>query len=134
MPTLELTIIAPHTLNKKMQFSVQWLNANDRTHWARRANLVRAWRTRAQLAAASARLPKNIGPSHITATIHKTRGGRWDAHNLTPTAKAIVDGLTDYGLWPDDNNDYVTGPDMRAGEPRERACVVLTITPIEERP
>jgi hypothetical protein len=36
-------------------------------------------------------------PVRIIATVHKTRGGRWDAGNLYPTAKAIVDGLVDAG-------------------------------------
>jgi hypothetical protein len=71
-------------------------------------------------------------PVHIVATVHKTRGGRWDAGNLYPTAKAVVDGLVDAGVIFDDSNEYVVGPDLRAGEKRAAACVVLSVNVIEE--
>ena len=67
---------------------------------------------------------------HIVCTIHKTRAGRWDAGNLYPTAKAIVDGLVDAGVIPDDSNEWVTGPDMRAGEKRAEPCVVVRVEAI----
>ena len=66
----------------------------------------------------------------ITVTIHKTRAGRWDVGNLYPTAKAIVDGLVDAGVIPDDSNEWVTGPDMRAGEKRAEPCVVVRVEAI----
>lgn len=48
----------------------------------------------------------------------------------TPTAKAIVDGLVDAGVIPDDSNEWVTGPDMRAGEKRPEPCVVVRVEAI----
>lgn len=126
---LTLTIPAPTGLNRSGKMTALWLNTNDRSHWTRRARLARQWRTLALQYARLAKLPTGLEHAHITATIHKTRAGRWDAHNLLPTVKHAIDGLVDYGLLEDDDNTRLTGPDMRAGEPRPQACIILTITP-----
>ena len=125
MTAYELTIPAP----------ADWINANQRHHWAERARLTRAWRNAALIYARQARLPK-LERAHITATVHKTHRRTYDAHNLVLTAKACIDGLVTgkgrvrgYGLLPDDSNEHLTGPDMRAGDPRPEPCLVLTITP-----
>ena len=116
MSTLTLTIPAP----------TDWLNSNQRLGIYAKAGRVKAWRYAAYVAARRSRTFDC--PVHITATFHKTRAGRWDVGNLYPTAKACVDGLVDAGVIPDDSNEWVTGPDMRAGEKREQACVVIEIT------
>jgi len=36
------------------------------------------------------------------------RAGRRDPSNYLPPVKAIVDGLVDAGLWPDDTGEFVT--------------------------
>lgn len=105
-----------------------WINSNERTHWAVRAEKTRAWRLVAKIAAQNAGLPKGLEHAHITCAIHKTTNRSYDAGNLSPTAKAIVDGLvTDYGLLPDDSNAYLTGPDMRHGEKQDTAGITITI-------
>src|SRR5699024_11511333 len=106
-----------------------WINANHRYgHWAVRAEKTRAWRLAAKIAAQNAGLPKGLERAHITCTIHKTTNRSYEAGNLSPTAKAIVDGLvTDYGLLPDDSNTYLTGPDMRHGEKQDTAGTTITI-------
>lgn len=103
----------------------EWINSNHRTHRMVEARRVKAWRDAAR--AAADQCASFVGPAHIVATIHKTRAGRWDAGNLYPTAKAIVDGLVDAGVFVDDSNEYVIGPDMRAGEKHDVASVVLRI-------
>src|SRR5512139_4032897 len=118
---MRLTIPAP----------CDWLNSNQRLHRMQQAERVRVWRS----AAFDAAMTRNgrggfDQPVHIVCTVHKTRAGRWDAGNLYPTAKAIVDGLVDAGVIPDDSNEWVTGPDMRAGEKRDQACVVVQVAPI----
>jgi hypothetical protein len=108
-----------------------WINSNQRLHRMELARRVAEWRK-----AAGFHARRHGGyftsPVHIVATVHKTRGGRWDAGNLYPTAKAVVDGLVDAGVIYDDSNEYVVGPDMRAGEKRAAACVVLSVNVIEE--
>lgn len=117
MSTLTLTIPAP----------CDWLNSNQRLHRMVSARRVASWRGAARIRAQEAEFGQFTRPVHIVCTVHKTRAGRWDAGNLYPTAKAIVDGLVDAGVIPDDSNEWVTGPDMRAGEKAETACVVVTV-------
>jgi hypothetical protein len=52
---------------------------------------------------------------HIIARCHATDARRRDVGNLYPSAKALVDGLVDYGLIPDDDDRHLIGPDMRRG-------------------
>ena len=120
MTALELTIPAP----------CGWLNSNQRFHRMEHARRVASWRNAADFAATSAQHDSFLEPVHITVTIHKTRAGRWDVGNLYPTAKAIVDGLVDAGVIPDDSNEWVVGPDMRAGEKRAEPCVVVRVEAI----
>lgn len=107
-----------------------WLNLNHRTHWAVKAKLTKQWRNAAYVAARAANLPKGIDRVRIIAYIHKTTNREYDAHNLTSTAKAAVDGLVDYGLVADDRNRYVIGPDMREGEKRPNCAITLEIEEI----
>lgn len=87
------------------------INLNDRHHRIAEAKLKAAWREAAYYAACAWR----AGPStrrlagraivRVTLPVH-TRSRR-DPHNWIPTVKAIVDGLTDANLWPDDSEEYV---------------------------
>lgn len=45
---------------------------------------------------------------------------RRDVHNFMPTVKAAIDGLTDAGLWIDDRDGILTGPDLRRVERTNR--------------
>lgn len=106
---------------------VDWLNLNQRMHWAQKAKLTKAWRTQADLRATIADLPKGLERVHITAHIIKSTSRQYDVHNLMPTLKACVDGLVDYGLILDDTNEHLTGPDLRQGGKGEPG-VIITIT------
>lgn len=110
----------------KLQAVNPWLNSNDRLHRQQEAKITKAWREAGRLAAEG--LEPVTGQVHIVAHIWKTRAGRYDAGNLYPTAKACVDGLVDAGLFVDDSNQYVIGPDMRHGG-LGPARLVLTIKP-----
>lgn len=107
-----------------------WLNSNDRDHWRVTSPIVKQWRTGASEQAAATDLPKGLARVRIDAAIIKPRAGRYDAGNYYPTAKAIVDGLIDYGLCADDSNDYVEGPFLTDGGKGD-AAVVLTITALD---
>ena len=115
-----------HTLH--IPAPCEWINQNDRLHWAVKARLTREWRNAAAWAAKDARLPRFTRQVRITASVHKLHGRQYDAANWSVTAKAAVDGLRDAGVLVDDSNKYVVGPDMRAGERATgRAYLVLTI-------
>jgi hypothetical protein len=61
------------------------------------------------------------GPSFVRLHIDVPDRRRRDPANLTPVTKAVVDGLVDAGVWPDDTPDWIT-----TIEPR--------LTPTDQRP
>ena len=93
-----------HTLD--LSFGTPPLNANQRLHWAQRAKLTKSIRHEAATRARAA----HIGPKdHVTVTLHYQPRDkrRRDRGNLVPTHKALLDGLVDAGIVPDDNPTYV---------------------------
>ena len=82
----------------------------------------------------SGRLEKPTSwPVHVTAIIHPLTHGRFDSENAAPMVKAILDAITQSGYWPDDNADFVLGPDYRLGEPStEKGVYHITIRIDEE--
>jgi hypothetical protein len=108
----------------------EWINLNQRLHWAKKAKLTRAWRHATHIRARQAGLPRALDRVGITMTITKPTNRAYDVHNLMPTAKAVVDGLIDYGLCSDDSNQYVTGPDLRPAGGKGPAALVITIAEI----
>ena len=106
------------------------LSANTRHHWSVNREVARAWR---RLAVAAARLQgiPTIQRARVVVTFHKATAARYDPGNLAPVSKAIVDGLVDAGVLPDDSHEYLVGPDHRAGEKTATPHVVVTITELE---
>lgn len=88
----------------------QLLTANQRMHFHDKRRRTTYWR---QLAAELVVPQFTTARIVITFTLPERR--RRDVANLYPTAKAIVDGLVDAGLLPDDNDNHLTGPDLRRG-------------------
>jgi len=103
------------------------INAERSMHWAKRSRLVKAWRECSHVECVAAKLGPQP-PSVVTVTLPFARNARRDPMNYFTVVKAIVDGLVDAGLWPDDTNDYVTvtQPILSRGT----AEVVVTITPL----
>lgn len=97
-----------------------WLSANQRMHWAPKATATRMLRT---LGSSTAHVEKvrGLGTCHVAAFIGYPRGGKADPANAAPTVKALIDGLVDAGVWPDDDSTYVVGPtylrDPSSGQP-----------------
>jgi hypothetical protein len=68
----------------------------------------------------------------------RTNRRRSDVGNLYPTAKAVVDGLVDYGLIEDDDDTRLIGPDMRRGQVVAKRAhplglLVIRVIPLPER-
>lgn len=103
-----------------------WLNSNDRDHWRALRPITAGWRANAAAAAAAAGLPTGLGRVHISGLVVKERAGTYDAMNFYPTAKAVVDGLIDYGLCVDDSNEFVEGPFLWPGG-KGAPALVLTV-------
>lgn len=109
----------------------EWLSANDRRgHWAAKAKRTKALRARGAWAARQQRLAVPT-PVLVVADIGYPRNGKADPNNASPTVKAILDGLTDAGVWPDDDSEHVIGPLYRRGPKTGRQgwhTVTLTFT------
>lgn len=87
-----------------------WLSANDRMHWAPKARATRGLRMLGLAGSHGLSGDESIGPCHVAAFIGYPRNGRADPANAAPTVKALIDGLVDAGVWPDDDSTYVIGP------------------------
>jgi crossover junction endodeoxyribonuclease RusA len=111
---------------------LEWLNSNDRRFRFNKTRLTKAWRYEGFLTAIST--PGGTTPFegrvHVVASFWKPTRTHYDPNNLWPTVKAICDGLTDAGLWADDDHEHVVGPDMRHGG-YGAARVVLRIEEVE---
>lgn len=95
-----------------------WINLNDRNHWGKKSPLTRWWRSEAYARCGLLCLKEPWQRPHVTAYMAFGDNRRRDVHNYMPTVKAIIDGCTDAGLWPDDCDGILTGPDMRRDESR----------------
>lgn len=109
-----------------------WLSANQRRDLRRQTPDRRAWRDAGRLHAERVHLPK-LDRVHLLAELRFPDNRRRDPHNYYPTLKALVDGLVDYGLVPDDSHQFLVGPDLRYGPRCERpGLIALTVTDLGE--
>lgn len=86
------------------------MNKSKSSHWTINADLTAQWREAAFYAAQVAKVPKQLGPSEITSQAAyplNKRGKLPDTSAWYPTTKAIIDGLVDWGCWPDDDNEWI---------------------------
>jgi crossover junction endodeoxyribonuclease RusA len=107
---------------------MELLNANDRSgHWARRKRLTSALREAAAWLAHQQHIPR-LERAHIAGIYEPPDKRRRDPANWQPSFKACVDGLTDAGVFRDDDSEHVDGPDPRLGPVHPRGRIVLVIT------
>lgn len=110
--------------------TAMWQTSNQRLHHMERARRTRHVRS---LAGWTARkLTPVTGQVYVHAHVSAPKRSRADVGNTYPTVKAVIDGCTDAGVWADDNDDHLIGPDMRRGAPTGVPGLYrirLTITP-----
>jgi crossover junction endodeoxyribonuclease RusA len=110
----------------------KWLTANKRQgRWAA-ARMTKNWRE-----IAAWRAHRGIGPicirrAHVVCELRFSANRRRDPANWAPTAKAVVDGLVDAGVFPDDDALHVIGPDMRLGPAQRAEQLIVHIWPLGE--
>lgn len=112
------------------------LNANDRSHWARKAADTKRLRQLAWAAARGAHIPP-MDRARCTVTITWRTDRRRDPANLYPSVKAWIDGIVDAHILPDDDQHHLEGPDMRANvdptlDPKH-VHITITLDPWENR-
>lgn len=118
----------------KLGAKPKWMNLNERAHWGSRSGKTSVWRTSAAetaLKAASTHGIPRLEEAWVVAHFSFGDGRRRDVHNYLPTVKACIDGFTDAGLWEDDCDGVLTGPDLRRMELREISADDLSSTPLK---
>jgi len=117
---------APEVQTLEIPKLADWLNANEKPHWAKQNKRAQAWRHGAHILARHAKLPKDLQRARVDVYVWKASRRRYDPHNLMPTMKPVIDGLVDYGLLPDDSHEYLEGPfPHHGGYGKEKLVVVI---------
>lgn len=98
----------------------QLLNANQRLHYHAQAARAAWLREQAGWLARQQQIPP-ISRARIVCELLAPDNRRRDPANWAPTAKAMVDGLVDAGVLPDDDHTHVAGPYMELTPPAQRA-------------
>lgn len=94
----------------------QLLNTNQRLYHHERAKRVKFLRNMAFTL--GRRLDPIRTPVQLHVTFHPATNHRRDTPNLYPTAKALLDGLVDAGVLPDDNDRVITQYTFHPGKKR----------------
>lgn len=92
----------------------EWISQNARLHWARKARMTKALRSRAFVLARSQKLQVPT-PVLVVAEIGYTKGGRADPDNASPTVKACIDGIVSAGALPDDDSTHIVAITYQRG-------------------
>lgn len=103
-------MIGPGFFTVAGQAPAEFLNSNDRRHHMAQAALVKLWRQDAWARYNALPNPKPKPTSLATASLAigtNKPDKRRDPMNWWPTFKALIDGLTDAHVWPDDDSTRV---------------------------
>lgn len=99
---------------KSLRGGNEMISSNDRMHPHVKAELTAHLR---KLSAETARRTyehtectqfSDKNPCYVGVIVYPPSKRRMDAPNWYPTAKALIDGLTDAGIFDDDNNKVIT--------------------------
>lgn len=112
------------------------LSANDKIHWAARSRLTKQLRQWGYLLGREGEGVARLGLRHARVEMEFAYPDRRrrDRSNLAPTVKALMDGLIDAGLLPDDADRFLDGPhtviaarlaDHRVGVPMYEVRVLV---------
>ncbi len=86
-----------------------WLSANQRLHWAPKSKRTAALREMGYTAVTADPIG-SFDVTHVAAFIGYPTNAKADPANAAPTVKALIDGMTDAGVWADDDSTHVLGP------------------------
>jgi len=106
-------------------------NAERRMHWAARAELVASWRAHAAAEARRQRIPRlDRVAVEIEPTV-RSRRHLPDVAACYPAAKAMIDGLVDAGVLPDDDPRHVVGQLFLAPLVADRESLAITVLALD---
>ena len=112
-----ITITVPRAL---------WLTANGREHRMQAASRTRTLRTIAKLAAR--KLTPVPAVEHVLIEVGYPTARRADPPNAYPTVKALIDGIVDAGILPDDDHHHIPETRFRRGTKSTKGHYQITIT------
>ena len=106
--------------NTKLKSLNMVINSNDRLHPQVKAKITRHIRNLALYQVTSEMPRKHVPFSHkrpceVTVTVFSPTKSKLDPPNLYPTVKAIIDGMTDAGIWVDDNYKVIKSMTFKYG-------------------
>lgn len=114
MSDLKLSYELNRSSGKKSSLSKgnEMLNQNDRLYHMTKAEIASHLRTIALETDFSEfdEIPTFTpeSPCYILVVVHPPTNRRMDSPNWYPTVKPLIDGLTDAGIFSDDNDDVIT--------------------------
>lgn len=110
----------------------EWMSANHRMHWRERASRTKRLRLRGHFEAHKNRLFP-MRRAFVIVSVQYPTSGRADPANAYPTVKALVDGLTDFGVLTDDDSKHLPAMTFKRAPGRcLRGWHVITLTLVEE--
>ena len=90
-----------------------WWSTNERVHHHVRATKTKAVRQYAAIQAQNAGIPRFM-QAHVCVFVGYPTRRRADPTNIAGTvSKAAIDGLTDAGVWEDDDSEHVIAVEFR---------------------
>lgn len=108
-----------------------------RMHHRAKAETTRTWRALAYLAAAEAKLRKPLPRCDVTSRAVypvSRKGPTPDTTAWMPMTKAIIDGLVDWGCWPDDRSEWIRAetflPAIKSSKV-EGPTIVIGLDPVD---
>jgi crossover junction endodeoxyribonuclease RusA len=108
------------------------INAERRMHHMERARHVREWRTKSASLAKVKGIPA-LTAVHIHAHPH-LKGRLQDADACHPSVKAVIDGLVDAGVIPDDDPRYVRAVTYHAPTRAKADFLLVTVVDLGDEP
>lgn len=128
MPELPEELTIPLT---DAQWKANHLSMNQRLSHHPRNDRTQYWRQHVRALAKNQRVGK-VGRARVEVWFRFPVNQRREVANLQPTSKAIVDGLVDAGVFEDDRDELVIGPDNRRTWPNGPHEVRIRIYKLEE--
>ncbi|WP_426734447.1 hypothetical protein [Glutamicibacter sp. 2E12] len=95
------------------QWNANFLSMNQRLSHHPKNDRTQYWRQLLGALARSQRVLRVPGRGRVEIWFRFPVAQRREVANLQPTSKAIVDGLVDAGVFEDDRDELVVGPDNR---------------------
>ena len=89
------------------RMGIDWVSANSRVHWAKKASQVKDWHTRTWICAYQQRFPKGMPFCYVEPTFMFSTKRHRDPGNFVLTTKAIIDTLCEWGSWEGDDPRYL---------------------------